>query len=186
MKRAWSYGISNSPRFDRPLAPESSEIRTDLILINRAGFLTINSQPQVNGLPSDDPVFGWGEKGGYVYQKVHEWQLQTQSNKSKAYLEFFCSPESFSELRKVLENYPSMTFHAMNKVNSQSGVAFNFLTQAQAGESLTNTTRNEVAAVTWGVFPCSEIKQPTVVDPESFAVWKVHVVPDSLLLNELG
>jgi len=130
------------PWFDRPLAPESSEIRTDLILINRAGFLTINSQPQVNGLPSDDPVFGWGEKGGYVYQK--------------AYLEFFCSPESFSELRKVLENYPSMTFHAMNK----------------AGESLTNTTRNEVAAVTWGVFPCSEIKQPTVVDPESFAVWK--------------
>jgi len=27
-------------------------------------------------------------------------------------------------------------------------------------------------AVTWGVFPDSEIKQPTVVDSESFTVWK--------------
>lgn len=27
-------------------------------------------------------------------------------------------------------------------------------------------------AVTWGVFPGKEIIQPTVVDPESFPIWK--------------
>ena len=27
-------------------------------------------------------------------------------------------------------------------------------------------------AVTWGVFPQKEIIQPTVVDPESFPIWK--------------
>jgi methylenetetrahydrofolate reductase (NADPH) len=29
-----------------------------------------------------------------------------------------------------------------------------------------------VNAVTWGVFPQKEIIQPTVVDPESFPIWK--------------
>lgn len=43
-----------------------------LARINSKGVLTINSQPNVNGAPSDDPVFGWGGPGGYVYQKVME------------------------------------------------------------------------------------------------------------------
>ena len=38
--------------------------------MNELGFLTINSQPAVNGAPSDDKVFGWGPSNGYVYQKV--------------------------------------------------------------------------------------------------------------------
>ena len=41
-----------------------------LASVNIRGVLTINSQPNVNGAPSDDPVFGWGGPGGYVYQKV--------------------------------------------------------------------------------------------------------------------
>ena len=31
---------------------------------------------------------------------------------------------------------------------------------------------NNPIAVTWGVFPAAEVAQPTVVDPESFRVWK--------------
>ena len=42
----------------------------ELISINRQGILTINSQPRVNGVRSTDPVHGWGNPGGYVYQKV--------------------------------------------------------------------------------------------------------------------
>ena len=45
-------------------------IRDRLEQINRQGFLTINSQPAVNGARSDSPVYGWGPKNGYVYQKV--------------------------------------------------------------------------------------------------------------------
>ena len=41
-----------------------------LVEINEQGALTINSQPPVNGAPSSDPVNGWGNPGGYVYQKV--------------------------------------------------------------------------------------------------------------------
>ena len=38
--------------------------------MNERGFLTINSQPAVDGVKSNDPVHGWGPKNGYVYQKV--------------------------------------------------------------------------------------------------------------------
>jgi methylenetetrahydrofolate reductase (NADPH) len=38
--------------------------------LNELGYLTINSQPAVDGAPSNDPVHGWGPKHGYVYQKV--------------------------------------------------------------------------------------------------------------------
>lgn len=31
---------------------------------------------------------------------------------------------------------------------------------------------SDVNAVTWGVFPAKEVIQPTVVDPQSFMVWK--------------
>ncbi|KAF9080349.1 hypothetical protein BGX29_005406, partial [Mortierella sp. GBA35] len=57
------------PWSDQALALESGTIRDRLIELNSTGYLTINSQPAVNGAKSDDKVFGWGPKGGYVYQK---------------------------------------------------------------------------------------------------------------------
>ena len=67
-----------------PLAKETSLLRTTLQRFNRAGFLTINSQPALNCIPASDHQHGWGPQDGVVYQK--------------AYLEFFCSPERYEEL----------------------------------------------------------------------------------------
>ena len=39
-----------------------------------------------------------------------------------------------------------------------------------------NVGQTDVNAVTWGVFPGKEVVQPTVVDPQSFSVWKVSFV----------
>lgn len=58
------------PWSDQPPAVETSVITKQLAQINRLGFLTINSQPAVNGVRSDDKVFGWGPSNGYVYQKA--------------------------------------------------------------------------------------------------------------------
>ena len=58
------------PWSDQALAEESSVIKDNLVYINSLGYLTINSQPAVNGVRSDHKVFGWGPKNGYVYQKV--------------------------------------------------------------------------------------------------------------------
>lgn len=45
-------------------------MKEELLRVNRQGILTINSQPNINGKPSSDPVVGWGPSGGYVFQKV--------------------------------------------------------------------------------------------------------------------
>jgi methylenetetrahydrofolate reductase (NADPH) len=121
---------------------ETRPILESLKRMNRAGFLTINSQPRVNGAASTDEAVGWGSPGGYVYQK--------------AYLEFFTSPANLRKLLKLSSEFPQITYHAINC----------------KGVSFTNARSAEVCAVTWGVFPDSEIKQPTVVDHESFKVWK--------------
>ncbi len=42
------------------VAPETNRMRHDLLRINRHGFLSINSQPAVNGARSSDPDVGWG------------------------------------------------------------------------------------------------------------------------------
>ncbi|KAB2014380.1 hypothetical protein E1A91_D09G228900v1 [Gossypium mustelinum] len=124
------------------LQPETKIIHEQLGKINLKGFLTINSQPAVNGERSDSPSVGWGGPGGYVYQK--------------AYLEFFCSLDKLDALVKNCNSFSSLTYVAVNK----------------KGNLLSNIGLTDVNAVTWGAFPAKEIIQPTVVDPASFVVWK--------------
>ena len=58
------------PWNENDLQSETSVISEHLQHLNLRGVLTINSQPNVNAARSDDPVHGWGESNGYVYQKV--------------------------------------------------------------------------------------------------------------------
>jgi methylenetetrahydrofolate reductase (NADPH) len=136
--------VPRLPWSEDPVQLETVPLGKRLARLNRAGFLTINSQPRVNGAPSEDSAVGWGAPGGYVYQK--------------AYIEFFVAPEMLRRLRDAFAAFPSLTYHAVNA----------------AGESFSNVPADKsgVNAVTWGVFPCREVLQPTVVDPLSFNVWK--------------
>lgn len=140
------------PWCETPIQIETSRIVKQLVRLNETGFLTINSQPQVNGLPSDDKEVGWGGAGGYVFQK--------------AYVEFFCSREKLNQLMARAENFPSITYHAVNA----------------SGEVFASHEERTITAVTWGVFPGREIVQPTVVDSESFMIWKDEAF--DLWLNE--
>jgi len=124
------------------IAKETSQISTDLEGLINKGLLTINSQPRLNACPASDPTYGWGGKTGYVYQK--------------AYVEFFCSDARLQQLKHLMPKYPTLAFEAMKA----------------KGECETNLPEGAVNAVTWGVFPNSEILQPTVVERESFAVWR--------------
>eukprot|EP00667_Euglena_gracilis_P004419 EG_transcript_4439 len=133
------------PWFEAGLAPESREIAEKLENVNRLGFLSINSQPPVNGAPSTHPTFGWGPVGGYIYQKE--------------YVEFFCSPADLAVLLAVLGT-PQFQYVSYMAINQQG----------KATDLIANVA--SVNAVTWGVFPGKEIVQPTVVDPASFVVWK--------------
>lgn len=116
--------VPHIPWCENPLQPESFLIQNQLAMLNRAGFLTVNSQPAVNGVISTDRIFGWGGPGGYVYQK--------------AYCECFCSPDNMQHLVHMVKSNPSMQLYA---VNHQSETI-------QEGVELGGVT-----ALTWGVFP---------------------------------
>src|SRR5437879_87406 len=64
------HKVNQLPWSEDELSPETNLIGDKLVELNKRGILTINSQPNVNGVDSTDPVHGWGEPGGYVYQKV--------------------------------------------------------------------------------------------------------------------
>ncbi|KAL1918329.1 uncharacterized protein VTP21DRAFT_2989 [Calcarisporiella thermophila] len=130
------------PWCDEPLQLESEIIKEKLLQINRGGLWTVGSQPAVNGARSDDPVFGWGPKGGYVYQK--------------AFIEFFASPEQMRRILAKVEGNPFITYYASNFKD----------------EFKTNIGEESPNAVTWGVFPGKEIVQPTIIEAVSFKTWK--------------
>mgnify|MGYP001164957810 FL=1 len=134
--------INSLPWCDSPLEIESKKISKELVKLNRSGFFTINSQPQVNGAPSEDPDVGWGAQGGRVYQK--------------SYLEFFTSKDKLDTLLKTLNSSNNVSYQAINR----------------NGDLISNVPENSVNAVTWGVFPGHEIVQPTIVDTRSFLIWK--------------
>ena len=123
---------------------ETSHIQELLLKMNSKCFLTINSQPFVNGVKSSDPIYGWGPSdNGYIYQKM--------------YIEFFIQKEQLDKLIPKISGNETILYQAINC----------------KGESFDNLNKqNVVCALTWGVFPNREIIQPTVYDSEIFSVWK--------------
>ncbi|KAJ7393504.1 hypothetical protein OS493_006488 [Desmophyllum pertusum] len=137
------FKVKEIPWNQDELASETLPFVDKLAHVNKHGILTINSQPNVNGVPSTDPVSGWGRPGGYIFQK--------------AYLEFFTSEEIAMCLHEVLQEFPMVNYHIVN---------------FSGQEDVTNANVYSSNAVTWGVFPGSEILQPTVVDSVAFQSWK--------------
>lgn len=104
------FKVTRIPWNDQELSQETSVIAGNLVKMNRRGVLTINSQPNVNGAKSTDPVHGWGVPGGYVYQK--------------AYLEFFTCRKNVEILKGLLTKYPQINYHIINKNVSLSLLRF--------------------------------------------------------------
>jgi methylenetetrahydrofolate reductase (NADPH) len=134
--------LPHIPWCETALQPESFLIQDKLAALNRAGCLTINSQPSANGMPSSHKTFGWGGPGGYVYQKE--------------YCECFCSPDILDKLKILVRSNPSLNLYAVN-IDGQ------FMEEGFEPGGVT--------ALTWGVFPNREIVQPTIFDPDIFLVW---------------
>lgn len=93
--------LSSLPWCEEGLQIESETIRQRLSDINQRGYWTVSSQPAVNGASSQDNVYGWGPKGGYVYQK--------------AFIEFFVSDTQIEELLSRLNKNESITYYATNQ-----------------------------------------------------------------------
>lgn len=134
--------IDALPWSELGLSPETAFIQEYLIQLNAKGWFSLASQPAVNCCSSDDKIFGWGPKGGYVFQK--------------SFVELFVPKSDFKNvLCKKLESDPKVSYY----VGDSHG---NFSSSLDAKSS---------NAVTWGVFPDREILQTTIIEEESFKAW---------------
>jgi methylenetetrahydrofolate reductase (NADPH) len=88
------------PWSEQGLSPETSTIAKHLLALNAKGWWTVASQPAVNGVRSTDPVFGWGPKNGYVFQKP--------------FVEFFLPNAEFQQLKEKLDANDQVTYFAGN------------------------------------------------------------------------
>jgi methylenetetrahydrofolate reductase (NADPH) len=129
------------PWCEEHIQSETSTISKFIESLNMNYLFTVNSQPKCNSVPSSDPVFGWGPEGGYVYQKE--------------YIEFLIPKVLVELLRECLDQHKYISYQGVNS----------------RGDKFSNVSINNVNAVTWGVFPCQEVAQPTVVDHTAFYLW---------------
>jgi methylenetetrahydrofolate reductase (NADPH) len=118
--RALEGTLSALPWSEQGLNEETITIRKQLLALNSKGWWTVASQPAVNGIRSTDPIFGWGPRNGFVFQK--------------AFVELFLPSEDYIKMRNRLLPDEDISFLAMN-------AAGNF--ESSDAQSGTN-------AVTWG------------------------------------
>jgi methylenetetrahydrofolate reductase (NADPH) len=92
----------STPFSSGPLLSESQFIIPHLEQLTQRGWWTVGSQPAVDAAPSEDPIVGWGPKGGYVFQK--------------AFVEVFADSEDVTWLNERVKQRGAgyVSFHAGN------------------------------------------------------------------------
>lgn len=99
-QRYISGEIDAIPWSEEGFLPETNAIKQQLLTLNGKGWWTVASQPAVNGLRSSDPTFGWGPKGGFVFQKP--------------FVELFLPHKDWIKLRESILDDPNITYFASN------------------------------------------------------------------------
>lgn len=92
--------IESMPWSEGPVQAETLTIKNELRQMINKGWWTIASQPAVKGVKSDHPVFGWGRKNGFVFQKP--------------FVEFFLPSSEWKLLQQLLDGEPQITYFAGN------------------------------------------------------------------------
>ncbi|OJJ08007.1 hypothetical protein ASPVEDRAFT_47197 [Aspergillus versicolor CBS 583.65] len=140
------------------LNAETETIRPELLaLIDNNGWWTLASQPAVNGVRSDNSIFGWGPPGeGFVFQKP--------------FVEFFCPTSDFTNTLKPLLQKHGHEKLAWFATNANGDFESSLPAQTSDTEPI-EMNPNNVNAVTWGVFRGKEIITPTIIEEVSFRAW---------------
>jgi methylenetetrahydrofolate reductase (NADPH) len=144
--------LSAIPWSEEGFNEETNTIKKQLLELNKKGWWTVASQPAVNGVRSSDPVFGWGPKNGFVFQK--------------AFVEFFLPAKDWKALHAKL-TAPGVAIDVGWYASNSKG---DFLS-AGAGDDEDGGGDGSTNAVTWGAFPGKEIITPTIIENVSFKAW---------------
>ena len=157
----WSDETDVSENGQGALREETKTIRKELLrLIEERGYWTLASQPAVNGVRSDDKVFGWGPAGeGFVFQK--------------AFVEFFVSRSLWeNDLKPRLQRYREEEISWL-KTDAEGNFESSTSSLADVDQTSSKPTPGAtgVLPVTWGVFRGKEILTPTIIEEQSFRAW---------------
>lgn len=98
--------VQTTPWSDGPLDRESVPILSHLKKLNERRWWTVGSQPAADAVPSSDETYGWGPKGGYVFQK--------------AFVEFFATKDEVQRLGEKIAKHGrgQLTYFAANMLVS--------------------------------------------------------------------
>ncbi|KAI9834574.1 MAG: hypothetical protein M1819_002950 [Sarea resinae] len=140
--------IDAIPWSEEGLNEETAVIRDELLALHRKGWWTVASQPAVNGVPSNDAVFGWGPKNGFVFQK--------------AFVELFLPAKDWLALQKKLSELDDVSYYAVNSAGdfaSSDREAVNAVTWGAfpGKEIITPTIIESVSFAAWA--------------EEAFSIW---------------
>jgi methylenetetrahydrofolate reductase (NADPH) len=144
--------LSAIPWSEEGFNEETNTIKEQLLGLNKKGWWTVASQPSVNGVRSSDPIFGWGPKNGFVFQK--------------AFVELFLPSRDWKELHAKL-TAPGVAKDVGWYASNAKG---EFLS-GDASDGVDDEADGSTNAVTWGAFPGKEIITPTIIEKVSFRAW---------------
>lgn len=146
------------PWSEGPLSPETRVIEKQLCGLIERGWFSIASQPAIDATSSDDPIFGWGPRGGFVFQK--------------AFVELFVSSKDWKEeLRPQLEKHKGRVSWFASPCTLPSSGRLVVDAQSEDKEFESSEGLGAANSVTWGAFPGKEIASPTIIEEISFRAW---------------
>ncbi|KAM0753743.1 methylenetetrahydrofolate reduct [Meredithblackwellia eburnea MCA 4105] len=147
--------LATIPWSEEPLRAETKSISRYLTQLNDdRHWWTVGSQPAVDGAASGDEVFGFGPKGGYVFQK--------------SFVELFLAEDELDEFeRRASEDAEDRKRRGLG----DEGV-IKYFAGNRKGESRSNMAKGDVNSVTWGVFPGKEVITTTMIEEMSFQAWR--------------
>jgi len=96
--------LATLPWSEESLQPETLTIQSELLRMADKGWWSIASQPALKGVRSSDPIFGWGPKNGFVFQKP--------------FVEFFLPNRDWQRLKVQLDEDDQVTYFASNAAGS--------------------------------------------------------------------
>ncbi|MCJ1475755.1 hypothetical protein MMC13_004419 [Lambiella insularis] len=145
--------LDQLPWSEGGLNEETQVIKYDLCrLIEERGWWTIASQPAVDGVSSDNAIFGWGPRGGFVFQK--------------AFVEMFIPEHDWKTVLRPYLTSPAIAPEVSWYAAPSSSTSNDGRDLLESSDSAT-----AVNSVTWGAFPGKEIITPTIVEEVSFRAW---------------
>ncbi len=94
--------VQSTPWSGKPLDRESTSILPHLKTLTERSWWTVGSQPAADAKPSSDEIYGWGPRGGYVFQK--------------AFVEFFATKDEVQRLEEKIAKHGrgQLTYFAAN------------------------------------------------------------------------